>query len=432
MPAGKPWYKILYLQVLLAVGAGVVVGSLFPDFGTSMKPLGDGFIKLVKMLIGPIIFCTVVHGVAAVGDLKKLGRTGLKTLLYFETVSTIALIIGLVVVNVLQPGAGLTPPGEKFHTGPSALDAGHVYDDKAHAPSATEFVLNIIPNTLFSAFVSGDLLQVLLVAALVAFAIAGMGERGQPVLRGIEYGAQMFFGVMHIVVKAAPIGAFGAMAYTVGAHGMGTLNKLLLLLAGIYLTSGLFVVVVLGSIAWWCGFSIFRLLAFLKDELFLILGTSSSEPALPGLIEKMQRLGCTKSTVGLVVPTGYSFNLDGTNIYMAMAAVFLAQATNTPLTLGAQISLLVIAMITSKGASGVTGAGFITLAATLQAVPGIPVESLALLVGVDRFMSECRALTNFIGNGVATVVISRWEKELSPETLNRNLQLARGGKLPKL
>ncbi|HSY17863.1 MAG TPA: C4-dicarboxylate transporter DctA [Candidatus Acidoferrales bacterium] len=430
MPARKPWYKILYLQVLLAVAAGIVVGWLFPDWGTSLKPLGDGFIKLVKMLIGPIIFCTVVHGIASMGDLKKLGRTGLKALLYFEVVSTIALVIGLVVVNVLQPGAGLTPLGGTFHADASAADAGHSYSDKAHALSATEFVLNIIPNTLFSAFVSGDLLQVLLVAALVAFAIAGMGERGQLLLRGIEYGAQVFFGVMHIVVKAAPIGAFGAMAYTVGAHGVGTLNKLMLLMAGIYLTSGLFIILVLGSIAWWCGFSIFRLLAYLKDELFLILGTSSSEPALPGLIEKMQRLGCSKATVGLVVPTGYSFNLDGTNIYMAMAAVFLAQATNTPMTLGAQIYLLLIAMITSKGASGVTGAGFITLAATLQAVPGIPVESLALLVGIDRFMSECRALTNFIGNSVATVVLSRWEKELSPETLNRNLQLARTGNLP--
>jgi aerobic C4-dicarboxylate transport protein len=430
MPGRKPWYKILYLQVLLAVGAGVVVGYFFPELGASLKPLGDGFIKLVKMLIGPIIFCTVVHGIAAMGDLKKLGRTGLKSLIYFEIVSTIALAIGLVVVNVLQPGAGLTPPGEKFHVDASAADTGHSYSDKAHALSATEFLLNIIPNTLFSAFVSGDLLQVLPVAALVAFAIAGMGERGQPLLRGIEYGAEVFFGVMHIVVKAAPIGAFGAMAYTVGAHGVGTLNKLLLLMAGVYLTSGLFVVVVLGSIAWWCGFSIFRLLAYLKDELFLILGTSSSEPALPGLIEKMQRLGCSKSTVGLVVPTGYSFNLDGTNIYMSMAAVFLAQATNTPLNLGAQIYLLVIAMITSKGASGVTGAGFITLAATLQAVPGIPVESLALLVGIDRFMSECRALTNFIGNSVATVALSRWEKELTPETLNRNLQLAETDNLP--
>jgi len=430
MPVRKPWYKILYLQVLLAVGAGIVVGYFFPQLGGSLKPLGDGFIKLVKMLIGPIIFCTVVHGIAAMGDLKKLGRTGLKSLVYFEVVSTIALVIGLVVVNVLQPGAGLTPPGQTFHMDPSAADTGHSYSDKAHALSATEFILNIIPNTLFSAFVSGDLLQVLLVAALVAFAIAGMGERGQPLLRGIEYGAQVFFGVMHIVVKAAPIGAFGAMAYTVGAHGIGTLNKLLLLMVGVYLTSGLFIIVVLGAIAWWCGFSIFRLMAYLKDELFLVLGTSSSEPALPGLIEKMQRLGCSKSTVGLVVPTGYSFNLDGTNIYMAMAAVFLAQATNTPLTLSAQIYLLVIAMITSKGASGVTGAGFITLAATLQAVPGIPIESLALLVGIDRFMSECRALTNFIGNSVATLALSRWEKEISPETLNRNLQLARTGDLP--
>jgi len=430
MPARQPWYRVLYLQVLLAVVAGIVVGFCFPGLGTSLKPLGDGFIKLVKMMIAPIIFCTVVHGIASMSDLKKLGRIGLKSLLYFEIVSTLALVIGLAVVNFLQPGAGITPPGETFHTDAAAADDGHGYSEKAHALSANDFLLNIIPNTLFSAFVSGDILQVLLVAVLVAFAIAGIGERGRPLLQGIEYGSQIFFGVMRIVVRVAPIGAFGAMAYTVGAHGIGTLNKLLLLMVGFYLTAGVFVVVVLGAIAWWCGFSIFRFLAYIKDELFLVLGTSSSETALPGLIEKMQRLGCSKSTVGLVVPTGYSFNLDGTNIYMAMAAVFLAQATNTHLSLGAQLYLLLIAMLTSKGASGVTGAGFVTLAATLQAVPGIPVESLALLVGIDRFMSECRALTNFIGNGVATVVISRWENEVTAETLNRNLQLAQAGELP--
>ena len=412
----RPWYRILYVQVIIAVLVGVVVGFYWPDAGKSLKPLGDGFVKLVKMMIGPIIFCTVVHGIASVGDIKKLGRVGVKALLYFEIVSTLALIIGLIVVNVLKPGVGIS-----FHADAAAVSASAGLSEKAHALSTTEFILNIIPSTVLGAFVSGDLLQVLLVSLLVALAVAVMGERGRPVLHVIESAGQVFFGVMQLVVKVAPLGAFGAMAYTVGAHGIGSLKNLLGLMLGFYLTAGLFVVFVLGSIARWCGFSIFRFLAYIKDELLLVLGTSSSETALPGLIEKMQRLGCSKSTVGLVVPTGYSFNLDGTNIYMAMAAVFLAQATNTPLDLPHQISLLIIAMITSKGASGVTGAGFITLAATLQAVPGIPIESLALLVGIDRFMSECRALTNFIGNGVATVAISRWEKEVTPEQLRARL-----------
>ncbi len=413
----KPWYRVLYVQVLIAVTVGIAIGYFFPDFGKSLKPLGEGFIKLVKMMIAPIIFCTVVHGIASMGDLKKLGRVGLKSLIYFEVVSTMALAIGLLVVNVLKPGAG-------FNIDPATLDSsiGKGLTEKAHALSTTDFVMNIIPSTFLGAFTSGDLLQVLFVAILVAFAIAFMGPRGAPLLQVIDYGSQVFFGVMHIVVKAAPIGALGAMGFTVGSYGIGALNKLLSLMLGFYITAGLFVVIILGGIARWCGFSIFRFLAYIKDELILVLGTSSSETALPGLMTKMQRLGCSKSTVGLVVPTGYSFNLDGTNIYMSMAAVFLAQATNTPLDLRHQIGLLVIAMITSKGASGVTGAGFVTLAATLAAVPGIPVASLALLVGIDRFMSECRALTNFIGNGVATVAISRWENEVSPETLQRNLQ----------
>ena len=412
----RPWYRILYVQVIIAVLLGVAVGFFYPDFGKSLKPLGDGFVKLVKMMIGPIIFCTVVHGIASVGDIKKLGRVGVKALFYFEVVSTLALIIGLVVVNVLKPGVGIS-----FHADAAAVSASAGLSEKAHALSTTDFILNIIPNTFLGAFVSGDLLQVLLVSLLVALAVAIMGERGRPVLHVIESAGHVFFGVMQLVVKVAPLGAFGAMAYTVGAHGIGSLKNLLGLMLGFYLTAGLFVVFVLGGIARWCGFSIFRFLAYIKDELLLVLGTSSSETALPGLIEKMQRLGCSKSTVGLVVPTGYSFNLDGTNIYMAMAAVFLAQATNTPLDLPHQLSLLLIAMITSKGASGVTGAGFITLAATLQAVPSIPIESLALLVGIDRFMSECRAVTNFIGNGVATVAISRWEKEVTPEQLRAAL-----------
>ncbi|MDB4976571.1 MAG: dicarboxylate/amino acid:cation symporter [Myxococcaceae bacterium] len=417
----RPWYRILYVQVLAAVLLGVVVGTLLPDLGKALRPLGDGFIKLVKMMIAPIIFCTVVHGIASMGDLKKLGRVGAKALLYFEVVSTLALLIGLLVVNLLQPGAGLTPSGQVFSAQPVALDPGQVAE-QAHALSTTAFLLNIIPSTFFGAFVSGDLLQVLLVALLAAFALAAMGERGKPLLHAIEHGSSFFFSIMGILVRAAPIGAFGAIAFTVGSYGLHALNKLAVLMAGFYLTSGLFVIVVLGGIARLSGFSIFRYLLYIKDELLLVLGTSSSETALPGMIAKMQRLGCEKSTVGLVIPTGYSFNLDGTNIYMAMAAIFLAQATNTPLDLRNQLSLLAVAMLTSKGASGVTGAGFVTLAATLQAVPGIPIESLALLVGVDRFMSECRSLTNLIGNGVATIAISRWESEIGADALNQNMR----------
>jgi len=337
-------------SVLIAVFAGILIGHYFPDFGKLLKPLGDGFIKLIKLLIAPIIFCTIVHGIASMGDLKKLGRIGGKTILYFEVVSTLALVIGLVVVNVLKPGAG-------FNVDPATLDPqiSQNYAQKAQALSTVDFLLNIIPNTLFGAFVSGDLLQVLLVASLVAFAISAMGERGQPVLRGIDHAAQVFFGVMKIVVKIAPIGAFGAMAFTVGSFGLGSLNRLAALMAGFYITSVLFVVVVLGFIAWRCGFSIFCFLNHIKEELLLVLGTSSSETALPGMIVKMRQLGCSRSTVGLVIPTGYSFNLDGTNIYLAMAVVFLAQATNTPLDLKQQLALLVVAMITSKGASAVTG-----------------------------------------------------------------------------
>ena len=416
-----PWYRVLYIQVLIAVALGIAIGYSNPTVGIALRPLGDGFIKLVKMMIAPIIFCTVVHGIASIGDLRKLGRVGIKALVYFEVVSTIALVIGLVVVNVLQPGVGITPPGEEYHAPDENVVASSTISDKAKTLNEVDFLLNIIPSSFLGAFVSGELLQVLLVAILVAFAIATMGEQGRPILAAIEQIGRLFMGVMNIVVKAAPIGALGAMGYTVGAHGLDTLTRLLWLMAGFYLTSGLFVVVVLGGIAACCGFSIFRFLAYIKEEILLVLGTSSSETALPGLIQKMEGLGCSKSTVGLVVPTGYSFNLDGTNIYMTMAAVFLAQATNTPLTLTQQISLLAVAMLTSKGASGVTGAGFVTLAATLQAVPGIPIASLGLLLGIDRFMSECRALTNFIGNGVATVAISRWENEVSPEQLKQAL-----------
>lgn len=415
-----PWYRILYLQVLLAVAMGIALGFFFPEQGKALKPLGDAFIKLIKMMIAPIIFCTVVHGVASMGDLKKLGRVGGKTLLYFEVVSTLALVIGLVVVNLLQPGAGFHASAAEL--GSKAAATAHEYASKTHTLSTVDFLLKIIPDTFVGAFTSGELLQVLFIALVSAFALTRLGERGQPVLNVIERTGEVFFAIMGIVVKVAPIGAFGAMAYTIGSHGIGALGKLLTLMVGFYITAGFFVVFVLGGIARWCGFSIFRFLRYIKEELLLVLGTSSSETALPLMIQKLRGLGCAPATVGLVVPTGYSFNLDGTNIYMAMAAVFLAQATDTPLDLGQQISLLVVAMITSKGASGVTGAGFITLAATLAVVPGIPIESLALLVGIDRFMSECRALTNLIGNGVATVAISRWEGEVTPEMLNANLR----------
>lgn len=410
-----PLYAVTFAAMLL----GIAFGFWCPELGVKLKPLGDAFISLIKMIIAPIIFCTVVHGIASMGDLKKLGRIGGKTLIYFEIVSTLALIIGLVVVNVLKPGAG-------FNIDPTTLDPNVVktYTTNAHALNMVDFLLNLIPKTFLGAFVSGDLLQVLLLAALVAFAVQSLGEKGKPVLHVIEVGSQVFFGIMKIIVMLAPIGVFGAMAFTVGSNGVRSLSYLFNLIAGFYLTAGLFVVFILGAIAWFSGFSVFRFLAYIKEELVLVLGTSSSETAMPGMIQKLKRLGCAESTVGLVIPTGYSFNLDGTNIYMAMAAVFLAQATNTPLDLPHQISLLVVAMITSKGASGVTGAGFVCLAATLAAVPSVPIESLALLVGIDRLMSQCRSFTNLIGNGVATVVISRWENEISPEALKANLRLA--------
>jgi aerobic C4-dicarboxylate transport protein len=413
----KPWYRILYVQVLIAVALGIAVGFFFPAFGKSLKPLGDAFVKLVKMIIAPIIFCTVVHGIASMSDMKKLGRIGIKALVYFEIVSTIALVIGLTVVNVLKPGAG-------FNIDPRTLDPsiGAGYAEKAHGTTFVDYLLHIIPGSFFDAFATGDLLQVLLVSALSGFAIAFMGERGRPVLAAVETGGKIFFGIMRIIVQIAPVAAFGAMGFTIGSYGIGALHKLVALMAGFYLTAALFVLLVLGLIARIAGFSIVRFLAYIKEEILLVLGTSSSETALPGMLEKMTRLGCHESTVGFVIPSGYSFNLDGTNIYMTMAAVFLAQATNTHLDLKQQITLLIVAMISSKGASGVTGAGFVTLAATLAVVPSIPIQSLALLVGIDRFMSECRAITNLIGNGVATVVISRWEKEVTSAQINAILR----------
>jgi aerobic C4-dicarboxylate transport protein len=420
-PIRTAWYRHLYVQVLLAVLIGILLGQFFPELGRSLKPLGDGFIKLVKMMIAPIIFCTVVHGIASMRDMKKLGRVGIKTLVYFEVVSTLALVIGLVVVNWLRPGEG-------FHIDPRTLDTREVagYAEKAQALDTKTFLLNIIPRSFFEAFATGDLLAVLLVSTLTAFAISSLGERRERVLEAIDSATAIFFGVMRIVVRLAPLGALGAMAFTIGSYGLGALGRLLELMAGFYATALLFIGFVLGGIATACGFSLLRFLSYLREELLLVLGTSSSETALPGMMQKLRRLGCGESTVGLVIPTGYSFNLDGTNIYMAMAAVFLAQATDTPLALRDQIALLLVAMVSSKGASGVTGAGFVTLAATLAVVPKIPIASLALLVGIDRFMSECRAITNLIGNGVATVAISRWEGEVSAETLRRNLRAGHG------
>jgi aerobic C4-dicarboxylate transport protein len=414
--APSVWLKSLYVQVLLGALLGIGVGVVWPGFGVELKPFGDGFVKLVKMGIAPVVFCTVVHGVGSVVDLKRLGRVGGRTLVYFEVVSTLALGVGLCVVNLLQPGQG-------FHVDPGTLDPAKVsaYAGAAKKLGISEYLLNVIPNTFWDAFGKGDLLQVLLVSVLSAVALQGMGATGQRIVAGVKQGGDFFFRILSLVVKLAPVGAFGAMAFTVGAYGVSSLNRLLKLLGGFYLTSALFVVVVLGVIAWRAGFSVFRLVRYLREELLLVLGTSSSETALPGLMRKLERLGCSPATVGLVVPTGYSFNLDGTNIYMTMAAVFLAQAMDIPLGLREQVALLLVAMVASKGASGVTGAGFVALAATLQAVPGIPVEGMALLVGVDRFMSECRALTNLVGNAVATVVVSRWEGELDGADLRRRL-----------
>jgi aerobic C4-dicarboxylate transport protein len=412
----RPWYSVLYIQVLIAIAVGIFIGHLWPDLGKALKPLGDGFISLIKMMIGPVIFCTVVHGIGSMRDLKKVGRVGVKTLVYFEVVSTLALLIGLIVGEVLQPGKG-------FDIDVASLDPKAVagYVTKAKQEGIVGHLLAIIPDTFISAFAKGDLLQVLLIAILTGFAISRLGELGEKINNVINAMAQIFFGIIRIIVRAAPVGALGAMAFTVGAYGVASLVNLLELIATFYLTSLLFVLVVLGTIARFAGFSILRFLAYIKDELLIVLGTSSSETVLPHMIQKMEHLGASKSVVGLVVPTGYSFNLDGTNIYMTLATLFLAQATNTHLTLGHLLGILVIAMVTSKGASGVTGAGFVTLAATLAIVPDVPIESLAILVGIDKFMSECRALTNLVGNGVATIVISRWEGELDVDKLRETM-----------
>jgi aerobic C4-dicarboxylate transport protein len=412
----RPWYTILYVQVIIAIAIGILIGWLDPQLGIKLKPLGDGFIALIKMMIAPVIFCTIVHGIASMGDLKKIGRVGVKTLFYFEAVSTVALGIGLLVGEVWQPGSG-------FNIDPASLDPKAIasYVTRAKEEGIVAHLLAIIPNTYVGAFSGGDLLQILLVSILTGFSITFMGDLGTKVAHGIDIAAKVFFGLIRIIVKAAPIGAFGAMAFTIGSQGIGALWSLGNLILTFYATSLLFIFLVLGTIAYLSGFSILRFIAYIKDELLIVLGTSSSETVLPHMMAKMEHLGASKSVVGLVIPTGYSFNLDGTNIYMTLATLFLAQATNTPLTISQELGILVIAMITSKGASGVTGAGFVTLAATLAIVPDIPIQSLALLLGIDKFMSECRALTNLIGNGVACIVISRWEGELDVDALHETM-----------
>ncbi|SNS83265.1 aerobic C4-dicarboxylate transport protein [Sphingomonas laterariae] len=406
----------LYVQVLVAIAAGILIGHFWPDVGAALKPLGDAFIKLVKMIIAPVIFLTIVTGIAGMKELGVVGRVALKAFAYFLTFSTLALIVGLIIANVVQPGAGM-------NIDPATLEGGKVaeYAQKAHEQSLTGFLLHIIPDTFLGALAGGEILQVLFVAILFGISLTMLGGRAQPVVDLLETVAHAVFRLVGILMRAAPIGAFGAMAFTIGKYGLASLANLILLVATFYLTSILFVLVVLGAVAWYNGFSILRLIAYLKAELLLVLGTSSSESALPALIQKMEVAGCPKAVVGLVVPTGYSFNLDGTNIYMTLAALFIAQATGIQLSLQEQLLLLAVAMLSSKGAAGVTGSGFITLAATLSVVPSVPVAGMALILGVDRFMSECRSLTNFIGNAVATIVVSRWEGGLDKAALDAAL-----------
>ncbi len=411
--AAKKHYQHLYLRVLAAIVVGILLGHFYPEIGVAMKPLGDGFIKLIKMIIAPIIFCTVVAGIAGMQELGKVGRVGIKTLLYFEVVSTLALVIGLIVVHVIEPGAGMNVDASVLDTG--GLSA---YTAAAKMQGAVDFLLNIIPISVIDAFAKGDILQVLLFSLLFGFSLAVMGEAGDEVVRGINKISQILFGIVETIMKLAPIGAFGAMAFTIGKYGLASLVPLASLMGSFYLTCLLFIFIVLGLIARFAGFSIIKFIVYIKDELFIVLGTSSSESVLPRIMIKLEALGCSKSVVGLVIPTGYSFNLDGTSIYLAMAAIFVAQATNTPLTLTQELTLLGVLLLTSKGAAGVTGSGFITLAATLSVIPTIPVAGLALILGIDRFMSEARALTNLIGNGVATVIAAKWENELDMQKLD--------------
>jgi aerobic C4-dicarboxylate transport protein len=412
----KPIYKSLYAQVLTAIVIGVLLGHFYPSVGAEMKPLGDAFIKLIKMLIAPIIFCTVVIGIAGMEDMKKVGKTGGLALLYFEVVSSLALIVGLILVNVVQPGAGM-------HIDPHTLDTKGIaaYTAPGKMETTTQFLLNIIPDSVVGAFAKGDILQVLLFSVLFGFALHRFGGRGTLVFDFVEKVSHVLFAIVGFVMKVAPIGAFGAMAFTIGKYGVGSLLSLGKLMGTFYLTCLVFIFVVLGTIARLHGFSVWKFIKYIKEELFIVLGTSSSESVLPRMLAKMENLGVKKSVVGLVIPTGYSFNLDGTSIYLTMAAVFIAQATDTPMTLMQQLTLLAVLLVTSKGAAGVTGSGFIVLAATLSAVGGVPVAGLALILGIDRFMSEARALTNLVGNGVATLVVGKWTGDLDTAKMQRLL-----------
>jgi aerobic C4-dicarboxylate transport protein len=413
----RPWYTILYVQVLIAVVIGSLIGRFFPNTGMALKPLGDAFVSLIRMMIAPVIFCVIVQGIASMSDLKKVGKVGVKTLIYFEVVSTLALMIGIVVALLIHPGAGLNIDAATLDPKATA-----VYVGRAKETGFIPFLLGFIPRTFVGALADGEVPQVLLISILTGFAIAQMGEWGKRALGAIEIANRVVFGIVRIVVRAAPLGALGGMAFTVGSYGVASLTNLLKLMGTFYLSSVLFVVFVLGAIAYGAGFSIFRFLAYIKDELLIVLGTSSSETVLPDMMRKLEGLGASRSVVGLVFPTGYVFNTDGTNIYLTLAALFLAQATNTHLSLGQITGILLFALVASKGGSGVTGTGFVTLAAILAAVPSIPVQSLALLVGIEKFMSECRALTNVVGNGVATLVVSRWQGELDVEKMRRVME----------
>lgn len=406
----------LYIQVLLAISIGIFLGHFYPELGTAMQPLGTAFIKLIKMIIAPIIFCTVVVGIAGMEDMKKVGKTGGYALLYFEIVSTIALVIGLVVINVVKPGVGM-------HIDPASLDQKSIskYTAPDQMQSTTDFLLNVIPSSVFDAFARGDMLQVLFFSILFGFALQRLGGRQNLIFGYVEKSSEVLFAIVHMLMKVAPIGAFGAMAFTIGKYGIATLWSLAGLMATFYITCLLFIFVVLGAICRYHGFSITKFIRYIKEELLIVLGTSSSESVLPRMMAKLEKLGATKSTVGLVIPTGYSFNLDGTAIYLTMAAVFIAQATDTPMDLTQQLTLLAVLLVTSKGAAGVTGSGFIVLAATLASVGSVPVAGIALILGIDRFMSEARALTNLIGNGVATLVVSKWCGELDTAQLDREL-----------
>lgn len=410
-------YQVLYVQVIFAIIVGILLGHFYPEVGESLRPLGEAFIKLVKMIIAPVIFITVSTGIGGMNNMKTVGRVTGKAMIYFMTFSTIALIIGMIVANVIQPGAGM-------NIDPATLGSTEIvadYVEKAKDSSITQFLMNILPTTLVSPLVGDNILQVLFVAVLFGIALASTGSKGEPILTILNQLSEPIFKIVSILMKFAPIGAFGAMAFTIGKYGIGSIINLAFLVATFYLTSLLFVVVVLGAVAKYNGFSILKLMRYIKEELFLVLGTSSSEAALPTLMQKMERAGCDKSVVGLVIPTGYSFNLDGTNIYMTMAALFIAQACGVDLSIGQQILLLLVAMLSSKGAAGVTGAGFITLAATLSVVPAVPIEGMALILGIDRFMSECRALTNLAGNACATIVVARWDNALDKDQLHNAL-----------